>query len=529
MEKSQIELSELPWSVQLILRLRHDLNDLFFANKPTNTQSIDHFIGWLITSGRKEYAIIQQDTALQQYLLSPSNYEGVSHLQYVIYLARPDVQQAYPLKTHPTEFIAWFYRHAIIEHQLWTWLSDDEQTWLSQQTYWQDLSDTDKPALKQTVTRPINSKLHNIQQDGVNLIGYVYGQLGIGEDLRMAARACKAVNIPFTLFNFPPGNDIPQNDRSMAAYVKNSLPYNINIFCMTALEHGRFYVEKGENPLAQRYNIGYWPWELSQWPTEWRDLTKLVDEVWVSTRHTYDALAPISPVPVLIMPMAVTLGDISAKTRQDFNLPNDTTLFCFSFDLNSSMHRKNPQACVDAFLQAFPERQNHKVGLVIKAHKPKKRNKHWEKLKALAETDPRLHIIEETLSRPDLLALYQSCDCFLSLHRAEGFGRGIAEALLLDLHVITTAYSGNLAFCDAQTVDLVDYHLIPVGDDQYPYGNGQVWAEPDIHHAAQFMQQFVNGVRPNKKADKQQFAPHIIGQRYKQRLDWIKEQMQSVN
>jgi len=264
MEQSPMQHAELPWSAQLILRLRHDLNALFFANESINAQSIDHFIGWLITSGRKEYAIIEQDTALQQYLLSPSDYEGISRLQYMTYLARPDVQQAYPLKTHPAEFIAWFYRHAIIEHQLWSWLSDDEQTWLRQQAYWQDLSDTDKQALKQTTTQPINSKPNSIQQDGVNLIGYVYGQLGIGEDLRMAARACKTVDIPFALFNFPPGNDIPQNDRSMAAYVTEDLPYNINIFCMTALEHGRFYVEKGENPLANRYNIGYWPWGFSQ-------------------------------------------------------------------------------------------------------------------------------------------------------------------------------------------------------------------------------------------------------------------------
>ncbi|HHC75139.1 MAG TPA: glycosyltransferase family 1 protein, partial [Thiothrix sp.] len=522
MEENHIYLSQLPWSVQLILRLRPDLNHLFFNGNKIDTKSVDHYIGWLLTSGIKEYTIIQQDQTLQHYLLKPASYEGISRLHYVIYLARLDVQQAYPLPLRKNEFIAWFYRHAVLEHQLWHWLSEDEQTWLTQQSYWEDLREREQTAMIEDCTVEPVSHLNQAPAYGVNLMGYVFGQLGIGEDLRMAGRACRAVGLPFALFNFKPGDDIPQNDMSMATYVTDSLPYNINIFCMTALEHGRFYVEKGKKPLAKRYNIGYWPWELSQWPVEWQDLTQLVDEVWVSTRHTYDALAPISPVPVLIMPMAVTLGDISTKTRQNFNLPNDTTLFCFSFDLNSSMYRKNPQACVEAFLQAFPDTEQ-KVGLVIKAHTPKKRNEHWEKLKAVADTDPRLYIIEETLSRPDLLALYQNCDCFLSLHRAEGFGRGIAEALLLDLHVIATAYSGNLDFCEAQTVDLVDYSLIPVGDDQYPYGNGQVWAEPDIHHAAQLMQQFVNGRQQlNKKVDKQQFAPAMIGQRYKQRLDWIK-------
>ena len=112
--------------------------------------------------------------------------------------------------------------------------------------------------------------------------------------------------------------------------------------------------------------------------------------------------------------------------------------FCFSFDLKSYVDRKNPQACVDAFLKAFPKNDfdESEVGLVIKVHKSAKPDAVWTKLKRLASRDKRIHIIEETLSRPELLALYQSCNCYLSLHRAEGFGRGLAEALQLGLHVI---------------------------------------------------------------------------------------------
>lgn len=86
-------------------------------------------------------------------------------------------------------------------------------------------------------------------------------------------------------------------------------------------------------------------------------------------------------------------------------------------------------------MQAFPidEFSKDQVGLVIRVHRPTQHNASWKKLKALATVDKHIHIIEETLSRPDLLALYQTCDCFVSLHRAEGFGRGIAEALQLGL------------------------------------------------------------------------------------------------
>lgn len=180
------------------------------------------------------------------------------------------------------------------------------------------------------------------------------------------------------------------------------------------------------------------------------------------------------------MPLAVEVGGISDLGRKDFNLPEDACLFCFSFDLNSSIHRKNPRACLKAFQKAFPvdEVTERPVGLVIKCHKPKRANEQWDRLKEAAERDHRIFIVEETLSRPDLLALYKSCDCYLSLHRAEGFGRGMAEALLPGLEVIATGYSGNVDHCRGNpAAHLVDYKLVPVKKDEYPYGEGQCWAE----------------------------------------------------
>ncbi|UOD51421.1 glycosyltransferase [Orrella daihaiensis] len=366
---------------------------------------------------------------------------------------------------------------------------------------------------------------------GVNLVGYAFGELGIGEDVRMAGRALMAAKVPFTLLNFKPGDDIPQNDHSMAQFVSDDSPYAVNIFCMTAQENGRHFLTQGKGRYGGRYNIGYWPWELAGWPRDWELSFDLVDEVWVSTWHTYSALADICPKPLFRMPMAVEIPDITwfktrSHARAHFGLPDQATLFCFSFDFNSSMYRKNPQACVAAFMQAFPVDvfNSDDVGLVIKAHAPSKPNPAWQQLKRLATQDSRIHIIEGTLSKPDLLALYQACDCFVSLHRAEGFGRGIAEALKLGLHVIATGYSGNVDFCEAPGADLVDYQLIPVKSDQYPYAQGQVWADPDVNHAARLMLEFVQSGAPRQMQSWSAFDANVVGQTYKKRLQQIKSE-----
>ncbi|MCW5602695.1 glycosyltransferase [Nitrosomonas sp.] len=134
----------------------------------------------------------------------------------------------------------------------------------------------------------------------------------------------------------------------------------------------------------------------------------------------------------------------------------------------------------------------------------------------------RIHIIESTLPRPELLALYKACDCFISLHRAEGFGRGLAEALQLGLHVIATGYSGNVGFCQSPYADLVNYRLIKLKKRQYPHSEGQVWADPDINHAAELMRRFVLAKRANRHHHAwPEFSAVAVGQRYKTRLETI--------
>ncbi len=506
-------LADFHWLVSLVRRLRPDLCKLFKTSDEINLE----FARWLITSGIREYASLLDKGNLRQVLGKFIKFFGMTALEAIVYNDRADIKKAFPLPDGLVKYRLWFYTHGVDQYGLFPLLDENaRQKYLA--------AHPDKK-----MEQPEKDKVES-PPFGVNLVGHAYGQLGIGEDLRMTARALKLAGIPFTVIDFPPGPEVPQNDRSMEKYAGTEAIYSINLFCMAARETMLFYAEKGQSFFDGRYNIGYWPWELANWPEEWLDATRIVDEVWVSTRHIYDALAPVSPVPVLIMPLAVETAGIAPKNRASFSLPADAYLFCFSFDLNSSIYRKNPQACLKAFQKAFPvgDATERPVGLVIKCHRPAVQNADWEALKNAAQADSRIHIIEETLPRDALLALYKNCDCFLSLHRAEGFGRGIAEAILLGLDVIATGYSGNLDYCrDTPGVKLVRHTLVPVKKGQYPHGAGQVWAEADINHAADIMRQCIAGKSGGRQTPDFCFTLQNASKNYQRRLRHIQAMLES--
>ncbi|MBZ9539955.1 glycosyltransferase family 4 protein [Modicisalibacter tunisiensis] len=359
---------------------------------------------------------------------------------------------------------------------------------------------------------------------GLNLIGYARGQFGIGEDVRMAAKACLAANIPFSIYNVEPGREVSQNDSSVEAHVSDHLPYTINLFCTTGIETARLAAVEGHKLFEHRYNIGYWPWELPEWPRQWRHAYDLVDEVWASSRFAYQAFQGSSPKPVRHMPMAVTTSETADKSRADFGLPSKDFLFVFSFDFLSSLARKNPQACVAAFQQAFPQ-GDEPVGLVVKAMRATDDNPLWQQLQQKAARDQRIHIINETLSRGEVLDLYRACDCFISLHRSEGFGRGIAEAMQLGKPVITTGHSGNMDFTTPGTAALVDHHQTPLGEKDYPFGSGQYWAEPHVESAAWWMQQLQRNSEMSRQLATQgrqlvdaTYSPVAVGRYYREIL-----------
>jgi glycosyltransferase involved in cell wall biosynthesis len=165
--------------------------------------------------------------------------------------------------------------------------------------------------------------------------------------------------------------------------------------------------------------------------------------------------------------------------------------------------------------------------------RPDVKNPAWRAIQKTAVSDKRIHIIDAMFSKLEVLSLYKACDCFVSLHRAEGFGRGIAEALLLGLDVIATDYGGNVDFCQPAGAHLVPYRLVPVGKKDYVEGEGQYWADPDKRVAARFMQTVAAKTNPKRRTKKVStsiqalFKLEVIGARYRERLERISSMLQS--
>lgn len=352
---------------------------------------------------------------------------------------------------------------------------------------------------------------------GVNLIGHAFEVFGIGEDIRMAARALQAADVPCCVIHHPAGNGSACTDRSLERLLcsnPNGGPYAFNLVCMSAPSQARWLLESGFDPLHGRYTIAAWPWETRQWPEVWDPLLEVVDEVWPSSTFTAEAIrlpATKAGVPLQVMSMAAEIPEPDRfcspsnrrSTREHLRLPNDAVVFVYSFDFNSTAIRKNPMAALESFQQAFPLPElmssqgcssnthplSERVALLIKTFPPQKFNPESEWLQLRAYEDSRIQLLEAHLERDELLAMFGCCDVFLSLHRSEGFGRGMAEAFQLGLDVIATDFGGNTDFCDGPLSHSVRCQEVPIPRGAYPDADGHSWGEPDLNHAAHLMQQ----------------------------------------
>lgn len=338
--------------------------------------------------------------------------------------------------------------------------------------------------------------------------------------------------IPFCIIDVKPGREISQNDHTADQWITDRPKYGINVLCVTGVEQARVACEKGLEMFAGRYTIGLSPWELPQWPQSCQYAYGTVDEIWGISSHTSHAYRD-APRPVRVMSLPVVAEPVGDEDRAHFGLPSEPYLFVFAFDIHSTVARKNPEAVIRAFQKAFPTEGREEVGLVIKVTTPAadmdnltfldrvslfaSKYRAWNAVKRLADDDPRIHIIERSMRKPQVMALYRACDCFVSLHRAEGFGRCLAEALLLKLQLIATSYSGNMDYCAEPRVGLVRHHLRPLRSDEYFWSHGQSWAEPDVDHAAELMRDIRKNPRETGDvvAD---FSPAVVGRRYAKRL-----------
>jgi glycosyltransferase involved in cell wall biosynthesis len=314
---------------------------------------------------------------------------------------------------------------------------------------------------------------------GIVIAGEMTRASGLGESARLMAAAACHLGLPVWTIDLPPPVDAAPE---VAATLSDDPPPNVPLV---------LHVNAPMLPLAllrlpgsvtrNRPIVGYWAWEMPEVPPEWRPALACVTEVWVPSRFTAAALEPLLPGRIRIVPpaLAVVPPVPSSLDRAAFGLPQDAVMVLVSFNLASSFARKNPFAAIAAFRGAFGDRPDRI--LLLKVGHPEHAPADFARLAQMAHA-PNIRLETHTLPPEDRHALTACADIVLSLHRGEGFGLVLAEAMLLGKPVVATGWSGNTDFMDGSNAALVGYRLVPARDDRSVYRG--LWAEPDVAEAA---------------------------------------------
>jgi glycosyltransferase involved in cell wall biosynthesis len=320
---------------------------------------------------------------------------------------------------------------------------------------------------------------------GVNVAGYFQGVMGVGEHSRQLVAALRTQGIAVTATTLRPEAS-PEDDALGTTDESSASPgfdAGFNLLSANADSVPHVAERLGAEFFADRFTIGFWAWEVSTFPDRFQRAFGYLDEVWVGSRHVREAVASAATVPVVAIPQPVSVAPGPAKPPPE--LPAGGFRFLFAFDYLSVFERKNPLGVIEAFARAFAPGSG--ASLIIKSlnegHDPSAR----DRLRGAAAAHPDIHVFERRLSAAERDGLLSAADCFISLHRAEGFGYTMAEAMWLGKPVIATAYSGNLEFMTASNSFLVANRLIPIGGGHQPYPAEGVWAQPDLDHAASQM------------------------------------------
>lgn len=364
-------------------------------------------------------------------------------------------------------------------------------------------------------------------QPGVNLIGYTRAEMGIGEGARSDAKALDAADEPFGIICFQSGNPSRMTDLSWQHKEIEEAPYDVSLLHINPDHALQAISELPSEYFNDHYRIGYWAWELPEIPEAWAETFVHFDEIWVPSSFVQDAVAMRSPIPVVRIPHAVEVKVDSGLKRQDFGLPEDAFLFLAMFDTYSMPARKNPFGAINAFKQAFAA-DDLANRLVLKVNNPTAEAIHSIK-EAIGE-HRNVIILDKVYSRQEVNALISNTDCYVSLHRSEGFGFGPAEAMALGKAILATNWSGNTDYMRPNNCMPIDYQLKPIEEDFGPYKKGQIWAEPDEAQAANAMKTLANdpalAVALGKKAKatiESEFSPKVVGEMMRKRLQAIRK------
>jgi glycosyltransferase involved in cell wall biosynthesis len=373
--------------------------------------------------------------------------------------------------------------------------------------------------------RPAPATRGAIAQPGLNVIGWASAPTGVGEACRGTLLALEKARVPTALWNLgSSAADDPLRGGTQG------LPFDTILFHVNADMIPVVHRQLPRSLLAGRYRIGYWFWELSHFPLAFAESFRPLDEVWAPTRFCLDAFRAIAPVDVRWIPPCVAAPTEAPVDRGSLGVPAESFLFYFAFDALSIPERKNPDGLLRALAQAVRD-SPRPLHLLLKVN-------HLESDAALGRhllrraAELPVTLLSQSMSRAEVNALMATCDAYISLHRSEGLGLPLIEAMYLGRPVIATGYGGVTDFLDPSTGWVVRHEMTALEEARGPYPVGSVWAEPDAEHAAELMVQVANAV-PQTLAGRieaarrrvtELYAPEAAGARFRRELERIEGQ-----
>jgi glycosyltransferase involved in cell wall biosynthesis len=384
-----------------------------------------------------------------------------------VWKGQPDLQAAFPfaLGKDAKRFVWWAQKYGIGEEKI---------NELAIKIY-----DTPMQAAKSSNELPVAKKL------GVNVAGYFKGEFGVGQFGRLVARAAIASELPVTtLVN----RQTESRQDEEFELTDSKVLYPITIGSINADQFAPWLATLPTEVTDHSRFVGVWAWEIESFPKHLHTAFNYVDEIWAISSFVREAIQPHTRKPVLVFPCPIIAPSILEKLdRGAIGISEQDEFNLFIFDYFSTFKRKNPLDLVEAHILAFPDESGPK--LIIKTINGESHASQQEQLRYAVGTRSDIVIINSYMSREQLHSLLSECQSYISLHRSEGYGLTMAEAMSLGKPVIATAYSGNMDFMNESNAILVPYELVPVGDDAYPYPEDSRWAQPSIEFTAKSMRE----------------------------------------